>query len=209
LARENFFIYSGEYKWSTNDFTGALADFNRALALNPRNADAFSDRGAIREIQGNFSEAVSDYDKVVELRPDYSDWERLYRESLGWRLNQLSEEDAKTVAARKEAPAPAAVLKPVVVYGVQPGWKDPWAKTIGQFLVGKLDEKAFLVAASNGDDDTQQKALAYYYIGMMHLSKGDKEGARKWFKKCRSAGLKDDNEYYFAVAELARLAPKQ
>jgi lipoprotein NlpI len=208
VGGDNFFIYSGEYKWSTNNFTGALADFNRALELNPQNADACSDRGAIREIQGDFSGAVSDYDKVIALRPDYSDWERLYRQTLLWRLDPLPEEETKTVVEVKQAPEHAAVLKPVVVYGVQPGWKDPWARTIGLFLVGRMDEKALLAAARKSDIDTadDQKAAAYYYIGMMRLSKGDKAGARTWFKKCRSAGMTDDNEYFFAGAELKRLA---
>jgi tetratricopeptide (TPR) repeat protein len=207
VSGDNFFIYSGEYKWGTNNLTGAEADFTRALELNPRNADAWSDRGAVREIQGNFSNAVSDYDKVIKLRPDYSDWERLYRQTLLWRLDQLPEVEAKTVVQVKEASEPGAVFKPVVVYGVQPAWKDNWARTLGLFLVGRLDEKALLAAARKGDGDTapDQKAEACYYIGMMRLSKGDKAGAREWLKKCRAAGMTDDNEYHFAVAELERL----
>jgi hypothetical protein len=36
------------------------------------------------------------------------------------------------------------------------------------------------------------------------LSKGDKAGAKEWFKKCR-AGEVRDREYYFAGSELDRL----
>jgi hypothetical protein len=207
LGGDNFFIYRGEYEWSTNGFTGALADFNRALELNPRNADALSDRGVVREIRGNYSDAVADYDKVIELRPDYSDWERLYRQTLLWRLDKPPEEEPKTVAAGQGTSEAAGVLKPVVVYGVQPQWKDNWAKTLGLYLVGRLDEKALLAAAKKSDDSAaERKAMAYYYIGMTHLGKGDKAGAREWFKKCRAAGQTDDNEYGFASAELARLS---
>jgi lipoprotein NlpI len=82
-------------------------------------------------------------------------------------------------------------------------------KTLGLYLRGTLDEKDLLTAAKQKVSEapvSEQKAQAEYYIGMVHLSKGDKPGAREWLKKCRSAGIKDDDEYYFAVAELARLA---
>jgi tetratricopeptide (TPR) repeat protein len=208
VSSDNFFVYSGEFKWSTNNFAGALADFDRALELNPRNADAYSDRGAVREIRGDFAEAVSDYDKVIELKPDYSEWERLYGQTLLWRLARTPNEDARAGANGKKSSASVVVLEPVVVYGVRPDNKEHWAKILGQFLNGKLDEKELLAAARKSDSETtgpERKALAYYYIGMKRLSKGDKTGARGYFQKCQSAGLKDDNEYYFAVAELTRL----
>lgn len=206
LGSDMLFVYSGEYKWTTNDFTGAAGEFTRALELNPRNYDAYSDRGAMRQIQGDDYNAVADYDKAIALKPGYSEWERLWRQALLWRLDRLPQDDSKT------AKAPDAVaLKPVVVYGERPkglaGCTEGWTKTLGQFLVGRLDEDALLEAAktSKGDSVSDQKALAYYYIGMMRLSKGDKAGARGWFQKCKSAGMKDDNEYYYAVAELKRL----
>ena len=71
-----------------------------------------------------------------------------------------------------------------------------------------MDEKELLAAArKSGGNSTvsEQKALAYYYIGMMRLRKGDKTGAREWFQKCKNAGMKEFVEYQFAVAELSRL----
>jgi hypothetical protein len=164
-----------------------------------------------REIRGDFSGAVADYDKAIELKPDYSEWERLYRHTLLWRLDQPPQEDANTLAGRKQSPGQTASLKPVVVYGVAPdgvgGCNGRWTKTLGQFLVGRLDEKALLGAAQKSDASTvsEKKALACYYIGMKHLATEDKAGARRWFQKCRAAEIKDDHEYYFAVAELKRM----
>jgi lipoprotein NlpI len=77
------------------------------------------------------------------------------------------------------------------------------------FLRGTLDEKELLAEARKSEGSSsasEQKAQADYYIGMMRLSKGDQPGARVWFKKCVAAGIKDDCEYNFAVAELARMA---
>jgi len=185
LRGEGLFILSGEYKCGKGDLAGALADFNRALEINPKEPEPYTRRGVIREIQGDFAEAVSDYDKVIELKPDGSDWERLYRQTLLWRLGRTPEDFAKVLA----------------------GCREGWARTLGQFLTGKLDEKALLAAAEKSEGETvpEQKALTCYYIGMMRLSQGDKAGARDWFRKCRAAGMKGDDEYYFAGAELGRL----
>jgi hypothetical protein len=149
------------------------------------NADAHSRRGVAREVLGDFLGALLDYDKVIELKPGQSDYERLYRQTLLWRVGRPPEEFSKTLA----------------------GCKAGWTKTIARFLAGQLDETAFLAAAKRRDGETvsEQKALAFYYIGVMRLSKGDTGGARDWFQKCLAAGLKGDDEYQFAVAELARL----
>jgi tetratricopeptide (TPR) repeat protein len=208
LSQDNFFVYTGEIRWTRSGFTNAEADFNRALKLNPNNADAYSDRGAIREILGDFAGATADYDKVIELRPGYSQNERIYRHSLLWRLAASPKEEERTDSAEEIKSTSPVELNPVVVYGTAPdgvpGCDTGWEKTIGQFLVGKLAEKDFLAVAKKSGDN-EKKARAYYFIGIKHLSKGDQAGARVWFQKCQGIGTKDDNEYYFAVAELKRL----
>ena len=160
-------------------------DFGSILSGH-MNADAYSRRGVVREVLGDFSGALLDYDKVIKLKPADSDWERLYRQTLLWRLGRPPEDFSKTLA----------------------GCKADWTKTIARFLAGQLDETAFLAAAakkSGGETVSEQKALALYYIGMMRLSKGDTAGARDLFQKHRVAALKGDDEYEFAGAELARL----
>ncbi|HEX3718553.1 MAG TPA: tetratricopeptide repeat protein [Verrucomicrobiae bacterium] len=219
LSGDSLYVSSGEYKWGKNDFAGALADYDHALALNPNNAEARSDRGdlrafqgdtqgaiadctksielnptdpdtysrrgAAREIRGDFSDAVADYEKVLELRSEDSDYERLYRDSLLWRLGRRPDDlsSASTI------------------------WKGRWTKKIGMFLAGKIDERSLLAAARIKDAEpvAGQKCEAWYYIGMFHLSKGDKDDARVSFRASRAVVLNDYDEYRFAGAELARL----
>jgi hypothetical protein len=140
---------------------------------------------AWRQIRGDFSDAVSDYEKVIEFKPDDADYARLYRQTLLLRLGRPVEDISETVTV----------------------WKGPWAKTIAQFLAGHLDEKSFVAAAKKADVEPApgQKCEALYYIGMTRLIKGDKAGARAAFQKSHSIVLNDYDEYQFSAAELARL----
>ena len=210
LEADNFFMREGEYKWGAEDFKGALADFNRALEFNPRNHDAWFSRGAVEEYQGDFTRAISNYDKAIELQPDFSPWERLYRQTLLWRVLEPPPVKTKLAAKPVETSDAATTLTPVEVIGVPPegvpGVDYGWPKTLGQFLVGRIDEKALLEAAKKSGDPDENKSLAYYYIGMRRLSHGDQAGARAWLQKCKDAGQKGNAEYYFAVSELKRLS---
>ncbi|MGH9769892.1 MAG: tetratricopeptide repeat protein [Blastocatellia bacterium] len=54
------------------DIDGALADFNRAISLDPRSAWAYVGHGAILGAQGRFDEAITDFDRAVELDPQFA-----------------------------------------------------------------------------------------------------------------------------------------
>ena len=202
LSRDNFFVYSGWYKWCRQDLKGAWADYHQALQLNPGNPGALSGCGAILQVQGHFSAAVSNYDQVIQLRPDNSEWERLERQTLIWRL------EPPTAIEAPALPNSAVVLDPVEVKVAQLAGTIPWSRILRLFLEGSLDEKALLTAAKQRHGErtvSAQKAQAWYYLGQTRLRQGDPAGAREWFKKCQAAGIKEDNQYYFAIAELARL----
>lgn len=56
----------------------ALADFNRALELNPRHADAYDHRGSEQFKLGRIDESIADFDKAIELDParERGHWKR-------------------------------------------------------------------------------------------------------------------------------------
>jgi len=210
LSADNLFVYAGWYQRCKPDVASAWADYNQALRLNPNNAAALSGCGLIHEIQGDFSNAVSCYDQVIHLRPDNSEWERLYRQTLLWRANGPPGTAAPIVPATSGPVIAAVKLDPVVVTVAQTAGNLPWPKTLQLFLDGSVDEKALLAAAKQRHGEhpvTAQKAQAEYFIGEAHLRQGDLPGAREWLKKCQSAGVKADSEYALAVAELGRLKP--
>ena len=47
----------------------AIADYDKAIAINPNDADAFNDRGATHSAMRKYDLAIEDYDQVLRLNP--------------------------------------------------------------------------------------------------------------------------------------------
>jgi tetratricopeptide (TPR) repeat protein len=78
-ARGELYVDQKQYKL-------ALADFTRAIEIEPRQADNYRARGHIFERQGEFQKAVDDYTLAINIRPGdpriYSERAKAY-EKLG------------------------------------------------------------------------------------------------------------------------------
>lgn len=57
------------YYWARRDYTNALVELNKALALAPGNTDVLNFVGAVNRRMGKFSEALTYFEKVVKLDP--------------------------------------------------------------------------------------------------------------------------------------------
>lgn len=55
------------------DIDRAIADYSKAITLNPRDADFYTNRGIAYSIKGNVDRAIADYGKAIALKPDYAD----------------------------------------------------------------------------------------------------------------------------------------
>jgi Flp pilus assembly protein TadD len=47
----------------------AISDYTKALEINPRDAEAYYNRGIAYGEKGQYDEAISDYNKALEINP--------------------------------------------------------------------------------------------------------------------------------------------
>ncbi|WP_233130182.1 tetratricopeptide repeat protein [Synechococcus sp. 1G10] len=54
------------------DYSGALEDYAKSIALNPRNGLAYNNRGVTRNSSKDYKGALADYNMAIELEPSDS-----------------------------------------------------------------------------------------------------------------------------------------
>jgi tetratricopeptide (TPR) repeat protein len=64
---------SGNQKYDRGNYQGALADYNKAISLDPKSAKSYNNRGTLKheklnDVQG----ALADYNKAISLNPKFA-----------------------------------------------------------------------------------------------------------------------------------------
>ena len=67
------YFYRAYNKAKLEDYYGAIADYTKAIELNPNYADAYNNRGNAKENLKDYYGAIADYNKVIELNPNDAD----------------------------------------------------------------------------------------------------------------------------------------
>ena len=65
---------SGTAKRKSGDYDGAIADFSRAIEIEPDNVMAFVNRAVCKQDKEDHHGAISDWDRALELKPDDGGW---------------------------------------------------------------------------------------------------------------------------------------
>jgi tetratricopeptide (TPR) repeat protein len=55
------------------NYAGAIADYAKAIELNPKLATAYKDRGDAMVQLKKYQEALADYNRAIAISPQYSD----------------------------------------------------------------------------------------------------------------------------------------
>ncbi len=63
----------GNLQNSSGNFEGAIAEFEKAIVIDPRKADAYANLGYAHHMMSNFDEAVAAFEKALERAPDNQD----------------------------------------------------------------------------------------------------------------------------------------
>jgi ATP-dependent Lon protease len=70
INEAQIYLNKGEALYSQKKYGEAIGCYNKAIELDPSNADAYNNRGNALTETGKFSDALADYSKAIELSPN-------------------------------------------------------------------------------------------------------------------------------------------
>ena len=189
LTADDYYL-RGVDSLTKQENTGALAYFDKAIALNPDFYVAYDARGNTRFELGDKAGAIADYGKAIALNPDSSGayyYRGMALSELGDRVGAIADYDK--VIALKPDNADAYYNRGFARYKL--GNK-----------AGALTDYGKVIALNPDDAD------AYYNRGNIRSELGDKAGAITDYGKVIALNPDDANIYYnrgIALSELGDL----
>ena len=169
---------------SKSDYDRAIADFDQAIAINPKYMASYFSRGRLNLFIGALPKALADLNQASELSPKYA-YAALWLDIANKRSNLPSRlpEAMKQIDMTK------------------------WPAPVIRLYLGQLTSEAVLAAAVDPDSETQkgQVCETNFYTGELALQRGDKDGATHLFRLAAAGCPKSFIEYDGAVAEIKAL----
>ena len=153
---------------------GAIADYTRAIELDPKYAAAYFHRGIAKQAKDDLKGAIGDINGAIESN-DQDFYPRLFLWLMRSRLGQSD-------PANKELAA--------FLYKRRDATPEEWTSKVAGHLLGNVSE-ADLFAAAKSSDAKKQRGLfceAWFFAGMKKLLGGDKATAADYFRKCIATG---------------------
>ena len=180
------------------DLDGAIADSTQAIDLDPKNAQAYCNRGLARVGKGDLDGAMTDLKTFCDLAPRDSgaDTARIYLWLISTEKNPQGNADQELATSLLN------------------DWNSPpedLTSKIAAFLLGHIHENDLIANAASPDPSREpgQYCKVWYFAGMKRLLAGDMTTAISYFQKCLATNQKDLFEYVFAQAELQALGQKR
>jgi tetratricopeptide (TPR) repeat protein len=200
-----------------------MRDFDMALRLDPNGVgvSVYQDRGNARRKEGDWSGALSDYDRAITLRPRQAElyvargWARLasgaewadndaraYLALKGWQDPFSPYMVLLAILGARETPREAEarrLLDEAIVSRPARTWPIP----ILRYFRGEFDEAALFRAAAG----QRQQAEAHVFIGLARLKAGDRATALPHLKYARDHGTPGSIAADVAGATISRIEP--
>ncbi len=178
--REDASAYNnrGNAKKDKGDLDGAIADFNRAIELDPKLAIAYYNRGNAEDDKGDLNGAIGDYNQAIELDP--KDATAYY--NRGYAKDAKGDLDGAIADFNR-----AIELDP----------KDASAYTnLGNTKKAKGDLEAAITDYNRAIELDPKFAIAYYNRGAAIKDKGDLDGAIADYNRAIELDPKYASAYY-------------
>ena len=161
------YSYRGIAKFSLGDYKGMLADYDRVIEINSRQAFAYNNRGFAKYELGDYTGAFIDYDRALEINPQYT----LTYNNRGNAKYELGD---YTGAIIDYDQAIETNPQDVVAHNNRGNAKN----ALG-------DHEGAIADYNRTLEINSQYALAYHNRGVAKEKLGDKEGAEADFKKAK------------------------
>jgi len=202
----------------------AKADFEEAIKLDPKNADAHAALAVNALARKQFDAAEQAASKALRLAPSDTSprytraYSYYYRQQYEDARNELQDilrsrsEVERSYAAlwlymaeqRKGADGVQAI-KRYTPSGNKPAWPYPVLRVFnGSMSVEQADAET----RDGKYNDPAKQCELYFYVGQKFLLNGDQAKAREYFQKSVDTGVTEYTEYSFAKRELEALSSR-
>jgi len=201
------------------DYDQAIADYSKAIEINPKVADLLHNRALDYRYKGDLVSAMADYTQEIQVDPKL--WRAYFsRGTVSVMIGALPPAMADLNRAAELAPRNAYIPLWIEIANKRGNSASRladatkqvdmanWPGPVINFYLGQLTSEALLAAANSGDatQRTKQTCAANFYIGELALQQGKTNDATRQFRiaadtSCRIGPL----EYSSAHAELKAL----
>ena len=71
-AKNSMFYFNRAFdKEKKGDYLGAIADYTKAIEIDPEDIESYNNRGLVKHELEDYSGAIADYTKAIEINPTY------------------------------------------------------------------------------------------------------------------------------------------
>ncbi len=185
-ARARAYYDRGNIRFEQQDYPGAIADYDRALALDPSLSRAFHNRGLAYALLGEYDAALRDYAQAIRLDPAYR---RAYENRVRL-LEQLTASSSDETLLQQLADDYGSLAQLI------PEAEAPYRYRQGVILVQLGDRTAAREAFDAVLRARPQDVDALYERALLHYSGGDLNAALADLDAALRLSPRAANAYY-------------
>ena len=166
----------------------AIADYDQAIQLDPKNVYAYFNRGRTNLYAGALPKALADFNQAAAVDPKYA-YAALWLDIVAQRSNVPSRLSQATATIDMTA----------------------WPAPVINMFLGQMTPAAVLAAAADPDATKKQGQVceANFYSGELALRQGAKDDAKRLFEAAADGCPRAFVEWDAANAELRALGAEQ